>query len=134
VKFFGFSFPRRALRRVATCAILVALVVALILAGRGQASGVFWLSTKQASDASFNHLNPVLVNYHNHAYSLSVRVTGSSAVTSVFFSTNESGKWATQLLSTQGPHNTYSGEFTSLAVDAGTRPVRAPDRRNQNIG
>ncbi|GAC1445412.1 MAG: hypothetical protein NVSMB52_06440 [Chloroflexota bacterium] len=84
------------------------------------ARGVFWLRTQAASDASFDHLNPVLVAFHNHAYILSVRVNGTSSVTSVFFTTNESGKWATSLLSDKGPENTYSSEFTSLAVDATT--------------
>jgi hypothetical protein len=85
-----------------------------------QASGVFWLPTQQASDPSFDHLNPVLATYKNHAYVLSVRVNGSSAATSVFFSTNESGKWTSQLMSDQGPVNTYSRAFTSLAVDGST--------------
>jgi hypothetical protein len=58
--------------------------------------------------------------YHNHAYVLSVRVNGSSPVTGVFFSTNESGHWTTQLLTNQGPKNTYSGEFTTLTVDPST--------------
>lgn len=84
------------------------------------ASGLFWLPTQRASDASFDHLNPSLAAYRNHAYVLSVRVNGTSAATSVFLSTNESGKWTTQLVSNSGPANTYSREFTSLAVDAST--------------
>lgn len=84
------------------------------------ATGAFWLPTQQASDPAFDHLNPVLATYKNHAYVLSVRVNGSSDITSVFFSTNESGTWKSQLMSGEGPVNTYSRAFTSLAVDAGT--------------
>jgi len=109
---------RAARRRSTVVVMLVALCAALLPAGASRASGVFWLPTQEASDASFDHLNPVVATYHGHAYILSVRVNGSSATTSVFFSTNESGRWDTQLLSNQGPHNTYSGEFTSLAVDS----------------
>jgi hypothetical protein len=106
--------------RTIVFAVIVAFAAALAAVSTGHASGTFWLPTKQASDASFDHVNPVLEAYHNHAYALSARVNGSSAVTSVFFSTNESGRWTTQLLSNSGPHNTYSGEFTSLAVDSST--------------
>ncbi len=108
---------RTARRRTTVVVVLVALCAALLPAVASRASGVFWLPTQEASDASFDHLNPVVATYHHHAYILSVRVNGTSATTSVFFSTNESGRWDTQLLSNQGPHNTYSGEFTSLAVD-----------------
>lgn len=100
-------------------AVLVALCFSLLPLLDAHASGVFWLPTKQASDASFNHVYPVLAAYHNHAYTLSVRDDGG-AVTSVYFSTNESGHWTTQRISGQGPDNTFSGEFSSLAVDAST--------------
>jgi hypothetical protein len=100
--------------------VIASLFLSLLPLHSVHASGVFWLPTQQASDASFDHLNPVLASYKNHAYVLSVRVNGASNVTSVFFSTNESGTWTTQLMSAQGPVNTYSREFTSLAVDAST--------------
>src|SRR5437868_6964703 len=81
-------------------ALLAGLIVALCLPlwslTSAHASGVFWLPTQKASDPSFDHLNPVLATYHNRAYVLSVRVNGASEVTSVFFSTDESGKWTTQ--------------------------------------
>lgn len=100
--------------------VIAGLLLSLFPLHSAHAGGVFWQPTQQASDPSFDHLNPVLAAYKNHAYVLSVRVNGSSAVTSVFFSTNESGHWTTQLMSAQGPVNTYSREFTSLAVDAST--------------
>jgi len=110
-----------AMRRIAFVGCLIlGLCLSLWPLPSAHASGVFWLPTRQASDPSFDHLNPVLAAYKNHAYVLSVRVNGTSAVTSVFFSTDESGKWTTQLMSDQGPVNTYSREFTSLAVDAST--------------
>jgi hypothetical protein len=105
-------------------ALLVGLIMALcvpLLAVTGvSATGSFWLPTQSASDPSFDHLNPVLATYKNHAYVLSVRVNGSSSATSVFFSTNESGTWKSQLMSAKGPPNTYSRAFTSLAVDPNT--------------
>jgi hypothetical protein len=100
--------------------LLLGLCVSLLPLASAHASGVFWLPTKQASDSSFDHLNPVMAAYRNHAYILSVRVNGSSRMTSVFFSTNESGHWTTQLLTDQGPLNTYGGEYTTLTVDTST--------------
>ncbi|HEX8917148.1 MAG TPA: hypothetical protein VF898_01475 [Chloroflexota bacterium] len=102
-----------AMRRIALvgCFIL-ALCLPLWALSSAHASGTFWLPTRQASDPSFDHLNPVLAAYKNHAYVLSVRVNGSSGVTSVFFGTDESGKWTSQLMSNQGPPNTYSRAFT----------------------
>jgi Fibronectin type III domain len=115
------GFGNTAMRRIALVACLVlGLCFSLWPLHSAHASGVFWLPTRQASDPSFDHLNPVLGAYHNHAYILSVRVNGSSEVTTVFFSTNEAGTWKTQLISDRGPVNTYSREFTSLAVDAST--------------
>jgi hypothetical protein len=102
------------------CCAIATLFLSLLPLHRAHASGVFWLPTQQASDSSFDHLNPVLAAYKNHAYVLSVRVNGSTAVTSVFFSTDESGKWTTVLMSPKGPADTYSREFTTLAVDATT--------------
>jgi Fibronectin type III domain len=100
--------------------LIASLFVSLLPLRGSHASGTFWLPTQQASDPSFDHLNPVMAAYRNHAYILSVRVNGSSPVTSVFFSTNESGHWATQLLTDQGPNNTYSDAFTTLTVDPST--------------
>ena len=100
--------------------VIASLFVSLLPLQGAHASGVFWLPTQQASDASFDHLNPVLASYKNHAYVLSVQANDALATTSVFFSTNESGKWTTQLMSAQGPVDTYSREFISLAVDAST--------------
>lgn len=100
--------------------LILALGASLWTLPSVQASGIFWLPTQRASDASFDHLNPVLAAYKNHGYILSVRVNGDSPVTSVYFSTNETGKWNTQLMSSAGPSNTYSEEFVSLAVDSST--------------
>jgi hypothetical protein len=127
-------------RRIPLIGLLVlALCVSLWPLSSAHASGVFWLPTQQASDPSFDHLNPVLAAYKNHAYVLSVRVNGSSVVTSVFFSTNESGTWTTQLMSNSGPVNTYSREFTTLAVDASTGRLYAAwvyqkDRNTDALG
>jgi hypothetical protein len=114
--------------------LILGLCLSLWPLRSAQASGVFWLPTRQASDASFDHLNPVLAAYHNHAHTLSVRVNGTSAVTSVFFSTDESGRWTTQLVSDQGPANTYSREFTSLAVDASTGRLYAAWVYQKSLG
>jgi hypothetical protein len=110
-----------ALRHLLVAGCMIASLFLSLLPLKGaHASGVFWLPTQQASDASFDHLNPVLASYKNHAYALSVQANDALATTSVFFSTNESGKWTTQLMVAQGPVDTYSREFISLAVDAGT--------------
>jgi hypothetical protein len=109
------------LRRMALLlGLVVALCVPLLAATGVRASGAFWMPTQKASDPSFDHINPVLATYKNHAYVLSVRVNGSSNATSVYFSTNESGAWKSQLMSAKGPPNTYSRDFTSLAVDPNT--------------
>lgn len=100
--------------------VIASLSLSLLPSQSAHASGAFWLPTQQASDASFDHLNPVLAAYKNHAYALSVQANDTLATTSVFFSTNESGTWTTQLMSAQGPVDTYSREFISLAVDAST--------------
>lgn len=110
-----------ALRRIALAGgLILALCLPLWTLSSAHASGTFWLPTRTASDPSFDHLNPVLATYKNHAYVLSVRVNGSSNVTSVYFSTNESGTWKSRLMSAKGPPNTYSRAFTSLAVDPAT--------------
>lgn len=110
-----------AVRRMALLlGVIMALCVPLWPVTGASASGSFWLPTKQASDPSFDHLNPVLATYKNHAYVLSVRVNGSSNATSVYLSTNETGPWTSQLMSAKGPPNTYSRDFTSLAVDPNT--------------
>ncbi len=100
--------------------VIASLFLSFLPSQSAHASGAFWLPTQQASDASFDHLNPVLAAYKNHAYALSVQANDTLARTSVFFSTNESGTWTTQLMSSQGPVDTYSREFISLAVDAST--------------
>jgi hypothetical protein len=115
------EFPWRAIM----VASLVALTVALLPPEFGYARGVFWLPTKQASDATFDHFNPVLAAYHNHAYALSIRMNGSSPVTSVFFSTNESKHWVTTLLSNQGPKNSFGAEDVSLTADPSTGKLYA---------
>ncbi len=110
-----------AMRRIAILGgFILALCLPLWAPSSAHASGTFWLPTRTASDPSFDHLNPVLATYKNHAYVLSVRVNGSSNATSVYFSTNESGTWRSQLMSAKGPPNTYSRDFTSLAVDPAT--------------
>jgi len=58
------------------CCAIATLFLSLLPLHRAHASGVFWLPTQQASDSSFDHLNPVLAAYKNHAYVLSVRVNG----------------------------------------------------------
>src|SRR5438874_1372825 len=96
-------------------ALLVGLIITLCVplwqVTGTRASGAFWMPTQQASDPSFDHINPVLATYKNHAFVLSVRVNGSSSSTSVYFSTNESGTWKSQLMSAKGPPNTYSRDF-----------------------
>src|SRR5438270_11721324 len=75
------------LRRMALLVgLIVALCVPLWSLTGADAAGTFWLPTQQASDPSFDHLNPVLATYKNRAYVISVRVNGTSDVTSVFFS------------------------------------------------
>ena len=109
------------IRRIALAGCLIAVLCLPLFSLNGaSASGTFWLPTKLASDASFDHLNPVLATYKNHAYVLSVRPNDSSGTTSVFFSTNETGTWTTQLMSNEGPIDSFSRAFTSLAVDAST--------------
>ena len=123
-----------ALRRVALVGfLLLGLCFSLWPHSSVQASGTFWLPTRTASDPSFDHLNPVLATYKNHAYVLSVRVDGSSNSTSVYFSTNESGPWKSQLMSAKGPPNTYSRDFTSLAVDPNTGRLYAAWVYQKNV-
>ncbi len=67
MKTLAFSRRRAFRRRTTVVAVLVALCAVLLPATISHASGVFWLPTQQGSDASFNHVYPVLLAYHNHA-------------------------------------------------------------------
>lgn len=88
------------------------------------AKGIIWLATKRAASTPLL-LHPVMATYRNHAYILSVHEVGSSATTNVYFTTNETKRWKTTLLSSQGPNASYSSEFVSLAIDPSTDTLYA---------
>src|SRR5690348_17248845 len=103
--------------RTRLCSAVFAAVVALTIASMtAGARGIIWLATQRAA-ATPVLLHPVMATYRNHAYILSVHEVGSSATTTVYFTTNESKSWKTSQLSSQGPGASYSSEFVSLAID-----------------
>ncbi|HEX6509201.1 MAG TPA: hypothetical protein VF221_16355 [Chloroflexota bacterium] len=98
------------------CGVLAALMILTLAPMSAGARGIIWLATKRAASTPVL-LHPVMATYRNHAYILSVHELGSSATTSVYFTTNESKSWKTSVLSSQGPNASYSQEFVSLAID-----------------
>ena len=88
-----------------------------------QAKGAIWLKTQRAATTP-DMLHPSMATYRNHAYILSVHET-TGVITSVYFTTNESGKWKTSLVSANGPGGAYSQEFVGLAIDASQNKLYA---------
>src|SRR5262249_1362868 len=74
---------------------------------------------------AFPLYHPALATYRNHAYVLSTRPVEDKS-DSVYFTTNESGAWTTQLLSADGPDGRfYLDDRTSLAIDPTTKRLYA---------
>ncbi|HZS94986.1 MAG TPA: hypothetical protein VFA78_09330 [Chloroflexota bacterium] len=115
---------RVALQRLLSAA-LAGLVLALLPLAGGEARGIIWLKTQQATGNSGPYLHPVMATYRNHAYILSVRET-SQTTSSVYLTTNRSGSWKTSLVSNRGPTaGSYSQEFVALAVDPQSKRLYA---------
>lgn len=115
----------------------VVTVSAGLIPGRAEAKGVIWLKTKVASSTT-GLIHPSMATYRNHAYILSVKETATGK-TSVLFTTNESKHWKTTVVSSHGPHASYSQEFVALAIDASQNKLYATwiyekDRQHVTLG
>ncbi len=84
-------------------AVLIGLLGALLPLAPAAASGPIWLPTEQVTFSKVDNESTSMATYHNHAYILWVEGDLSHPTYWVYYTTNASGKWTTQLLSKAGP-------------------------------
>lgn len=118
--------PRSVARRRAALmgALTIAMAITVMSLGSVKASGVVWLAPQQATSGTSGLLHPSVVTQGGHVYVLTTSDKGVDPA-QVNFSTNESGAWKTETLSSQGPRDLYSAEFAALTADPATGKLYA---------